>query len=249
MNTTSTQNRRLKSTLSVTAAAAGLTTALAGQADAAALNTDLVQNGGFETNPDTSWTRGTFSAPGAVGVGVYNYSQDFDNRADDVNFEGGSIVPPGNDPTSATDYYWSMNDGDISAFQAIDLSAGDTAATIAAGLGQYDISAYFTTYQTNEEFGRLTLEFLDNSSTVIGSAITFDDPNNDEWSLVGGTGAIPVGTVTAVITLDRSPLSGLTAGPDIYVDNVAFSVSEIPEPSSLALLGLAGLLMAQRRRG
>ena len=38
------------------------------------------------------------------------------------------------------------------------------------------------------------------------------------------------------------------SNPGFTVDVVSFSLTSVPEPSSLALLGLGGLLIARRRR-
>jgi hypothetical protein len=141
--------------------------------------------------------------------------------------------------------------------QTLDLSSGDTATTIAAGNGEYDIGGYFTNYSNDPEGGRLTLEFYDGNpgfdgsgATLLGSAIHFDDPNLDEWSQVGGTGAIDSSAQWARIVLQRDPATGGPGGPDVYADNITFQVNAVPEPSS-SLLALAGasLLVLRRRRG
>lgn len=232
--------------LSATVAAAGVTAALVLAANGATLNTNLVVNGDFETTTSpvavgasvTGWTGGNFGAASANIPFAYNYSAAYDNRLADA-------VPPGNIATSSTDYYWSMNGFDENAFQVIDLSTGPSGSLILGGTAEYDIRAFFTGYLSNLERGRLSLQFINASDTMIGSVTNFDAANTF-WNQVGGTGAIPTNAAKALITLTRNPASGLSSGPDVYVDNVSFSV--VPEPSA-SLLGLAGTgLLALRRK-
>ncbi|MGB0992909.1 MAG: PEP-CTERM sorting domain-containing protein [Akkermansiaceae bacterium] len=187
-------------------------------------------------------------------VFAYNYAQNYDDR------NGSGDVPPGNDSSSSTDFYFTLNAtaGDVAGIQTIDLSSGATATTIAAGNGVYDIRGYFTNYSTDAEGGRLTLEFYDGDpgadgtgATLLGSAINFDDTDLTEWTEIGGTGAIDSSAQWARIVLEQDPLTGTSGGgPDVYADNITFEVNAVPEPSS-SLLSLAGasLLVMRRRRG
>ena len=56
-------------------------------------------------------------------------------------------------------------------------------------------------------------------------------------------------TATFTLTFSGGPATNLTGGGhETIVDNIAITASEVPEPGSLALLGLGGLLIARRRR-
>jgi hypothetical protein len=170
---------------------------------------------------EAGWT----TADGAS-VFAYNYAQNYDDRNDLGD------VPPGNDPLSATNYYFSMNALDMAAVQNIDLSTGATASLISSGRALFDLEAYFTNYLNDVETGVLSLEFYDGDpgvggldANLVGEAVSYTDPNIDEWSLIGGSGEIPRGARWARLVLDQDLNIGSSGGPDVYVDNVSFQVT------------------------
>lgn len=236
--------------LSATAAAAGVTAALVLASAAATLNTNLVVNGDFESVTNTTtvgarvtgWTGGNFGTPSANTPFAYNYAAAYDNRL-------AGAVPAGNLATSNTDYYWSMNGFDENAFQVISLAAGATGTAILNGTAQYDIRAFFSGYRNDLESGRLSLQFINSSNVLIGSAINFD-ASNDFWNEVGGTGLIPTTAAAAVLTLTRNPAAGLSSGPDVYADNISFTVTAVPEPSAIliSVLGAGAVALRRKRR-
>lgn len=223
---------RLKN-LKASTAAAGVTMALAQAANGAELDTNLVVNGDFENvdplvsvSYDNAEISEGWTTSDGTSVFAYNYAQNYDDRNDLGE------VPPGNEATSSTDYYFSMNGSDVAGVQNIDLSSGASAALIASGNAEFDLAAYFTNYASDVEQGRLILEFYDGDpgvtgldASLIGEQISFLDPNIDEWTLIGGTGAIPAATKWARLLLDQEPTLGSSGGPDVYVDNVSFMVT------------------------
>lgn len=220
--------------LKATSAAAGVSMALAQASNAADLETNLVVNGDFENaDPLVSVSFGNseisegWTTVDGASVFAYNYAQNYDDRNDLGE------VPPGNDPFSSTDYFFSMNGSDVAAVQNIDLSTGATASLISSGRALFNLEAYFTNYLDDVETGWLTLEFYDGDpglggfdATLVGESTTYADPNIDEWSLIGGSGEIPQGAKWARIVLDLDPNLSSSGGPDVYVDNVSFQVTQ-----------------------
>lgn len=214
-------------------AAAGVAVALAQAAGGAELDTNLVINGDFENaDPLVSVSFGNseisegWTTSDGASVFAYNYAQNYDDRND------AGEVPPGNDPVSATDYYFSMNGSDVPAVQNIDMSTGASATLISSGGALFNLEAYFTNYLSDVETGRLTLEFYDGDpgvsgfdATLIGDPIEYDDPDIEEWTLIGGTAEIPREAKWVRILLGQNPDLGSSGGPDVYVDNVSFQVT------------------------
>lgn len=248
------ERREKLARLSALGTAAGVGLALVQASGAASLGVDLVVNGDFE-DVNAGVTAGfgaTELASGWVTTGggsafAYNYAQNYDDR------RGSGLVPPGNDPGSATDYYFTQNVTEEVTIQNIDLSSGATVAAISGGGAAYDVRGFFTNYLNDPEGGRLTLSFYDGDPGVdgsgaglVGSSVSFVDPDLDDWTEIGGTGLIDSGARWARLALDRDPNSGLAGGADVYVDNVSFTV--IPEPSSVLLAGLGSLFLLRRNR-
>jgi hypothetical protein len=240
--------------LSAVGTAVGVGLALTQASQAATVGVNLVVNGDFE---DVTGATAGFGASELASGWVssdggsafaYNYAQNYDDR------RGTGLVPPGNDPLSATDYYFTMNTTDLEIVQNIDLSSGETLSVVSSGLGEYDVRGFFTNYLNDEEGGRLTLSFydgdpgLDGSGANLLSGFTFDDLDIDAWTEVGGTGAIDPATTWARLAVGLNPGLGLSSGPDIYADNISFAVNVVPEPSAVLLAALGSLGLLRRNR-
>ena len=210
-------------------------------ANAASLDTNLLVDPGFEdVNTTTgaygslelnSWTDGTVTSNFTYASGQYDL---------------GGPLPGGGDR------YFTSNGGDDDkiapgqAAQNVDLSAGDTAAEIAAGTAAFNLSAFMTSY-AGSDVAHINVEFLDGGGGSLG-AFDIADADNSTWTLNSIAGAIPAGTVTARVSVYGDANA---SGPDGYLDNASFSVSQIPEPTSMALAGLglagAGVFFGRRR--
>lgn len=211
---------------------------------AAPLDTNLVVNSGFE-NVDISQPSGNGAVrildwSGLAGF-AYNYGQNYDN--------GGPLAGGGT-------YYFTPNAStgpipDITApgqfFQDIDVSTGASAAAIAAGLGHYNLSAFMSSYLNHGDFGNVHADFRNGVGASLDSALISDN-NTSTWTFISASGPIPVGTATVRLSAYGTPV---TFGPDGFIDNVSFSVSQVPEPSAAALVGVglsAFMIRLLRRR-
>lgn len=225
---------------------------------AANLNTNLVVNGDFE-NVDLAVT-GNYGGPlvlGWTGPNLFAYSHDGSSSSK-------GVVPDyadGADPPGAGHWYFTPNNTGGAAFtdvrepdvyfQNIDVSTGDTAAAITAGQARYNLSAYMSSYLNDNDNGNVRVDFLNSKSNSLGIA-TISDPDfgpDNVWSLSSLTGNVPVGTTTVKMSLYGTPRNG---GADGYIDNVVFSISRVPEPSTALIAGVvaaaAGLAFSGRRR-
>ncbi|MGB0993480.1 MAG: hypothetical protein ACPG32_13550, partial [Akkermansiaceae bacterium] len=230
--------------LSAMCAAAGVASALTQATQAASLATDLVVNGSFESVTAVTGSYGSLEVDGGwlesdgSSVFAYNYAQNYDDR------DGLNTVPPGNNAAASDDFFFTLNGGDAPGIQLIDLSTGDTATAIMAGNAMFDVRGFFTNYATDEEGGMLSVIFYDNHPQLgglqVGSTVSYTDSNLDEWTQIGGTGAIPSAALFVEIIIDQDPATNTTGGgADVYADNITFEVNAVPEPSS-GLLALGG---------
>ena len=217
--------------------------------DAAPLGSNLLENPGFETvgttlgtgayldDPNSSWmdglgtdyayTHASGFANGTLGTGgIYFFSSNFATGSPN---DGGDVLNPGE------------------VAQSVDVSTGDSAAAIAAGQAVVSLSGYFSSYADQGDIGIMHLEFRDVAGGPIGSPVLLSDSDTTQWTLESTSAPIPVGTASLYLSLFGEAVEG---GPDGYIDNVSLSLSQVPEPSSLLLIGLgcAGAGIASRRR-
>jgi hypothetical protein len=200
---------------------------------AANLNTDLVINGGFE-NVDLA-TTSTYNSPKILnwlGQSAFAYSHDGSSSNTGLvpNYAEGAAPP------ASGHWYFTPNVSvpEINApnlfYQDIAVAAGDTGNAIASGFAGFNLSAYMSSYGTNNDIARANVEFRSSSGAVLGSSLLSDsDPGPDNvWNLNTKTGVIPIGTSTVRLSLYGTPVNG---GPDGYIDNVGFQVSIVPLPA------------------
>ena len=202
---------------------------------AANLNTNLVVNNGFET-VNLAIT-GDYNGPLILN---WSGTQGFAYSHNGSSSNAG-VVPDyaeGADPPGAGNWYFTSNNAvpDINGpgqfYQDIDVSTGDTGTVIASGFAGYSMSAWISSYLNDTDIGHVHADFRNSSGTSLGTALVSDsDPGaNNVWNLNSGTGIIPIGTATVRLSVYGTRTSG-GAGPDGYIDNVDFRVSEVPLPA------------------
>jgi len=199
---------------------------------AADLNVNLVTNGDFET-VDPTTTATAYNSPLILnwsGIQGFAYSHDGSSSST-------GVVPDfadGADPPGAGHWYFTSNgsespndaNGPGQFYQDIDVSTGATGAAITSGFAGYSMSAYMTSYSNDNDFGNVHADFLNSGGTSIGSGLISDtDPGpSNVWSLTSGNGGIPVGTATVRLSVYGTAVN---FGPDGYIDNVAFQVTNV----------------------
>lgn len=224
--------------------AAAVTGVLPGVASAATLGQNLVLNPSFESigadpgNPAADW---------GGNLSTYAYS---------LNYTGPA-------PAGAGARYWFGGGADPLASQVFDLAGNITA--IDGGRIGYNLSAFFSTYLDQKDYGTIRLLFLDSSGSTIGLAsiggATFvgnlplvDNgvyPNAHSWGQDASAGLVPIGTRSVRMELDgdKDPTVGSTC--DSYIDLVNFQIVAVPEPGTVSLgvlgLGMAGWWTIRRR--
>jgi hypothetical protein len=222
-----------------TLVAAGLLVPAA--ASAASYDVNLVLNPSFEDG--SAWSA----------VHTYNYSQNYTGAA----------------PTGAGSRYWFGGAGTPNQVSTntrsqapLDLSAN--AADINAGRVTYDLSAFFSTYRTQNDYSVVRATFRDAANNPLGSASVGSEAfvaalpflNNGDyndargWAQDAASGLVPSGTNNVFIELIATKSAGGTA-IDSYTDLVDFQLhlAPIPEPGTLALAAIGGMgLLAWRFR-
>ncbi len=126
-------------------------------------------------------------------------------------------------------------------------------ASIDAGTATWDASAWVATYNgganPNAERVRIDIEFFSDA----GGTVSLGAASNileDTRAGAGTSGWLEISNNGTVVANARSfqITYGSVLGNDAYADNISFSITPVPEPSSTALLGLGGLALILRRR-
>jgi hypothetical protein len=197
-----------------------------GAVHAANLNENLVINGDFET-VDLA-TTSAYNSPRILnwsGPNGFAYSHDGSSS-------NAGVVPDyaeGADPPGAGHWYFASNlgvdknePGDF--FQDINVAGGDSGTVIAQGTAGFSVSAWMSSYDEDNDFGNVHLDFRNIGGSSLGTALLSDsDPGpGNVWNLNTATGAIPIGTTNVRLSIYGTPLNG---GPDVQVTNVLPALS------------------------
>jgi hypothetical protein len=192
---------------------------------AANLNTNLIVNGGFETVDF-----GTVNNNGLPLIQTWNnlgFAYSHDGSSGIPDYANGEPLVGG----GSWYFYPAASGGGGSAHhskataitQTIDLSAGPTATTIASGAATFNLSAFFSSYMTQQDYGVVQVDFRNSSNAVLGSGtVSPGQQALPEWTQFTSAGSIPVGTTSALVSAWGVPIS---AGSDGYMDNLDFQVS------------------------
>jgi hypothetical protein len=200
---------------------------------------------------------GGSGAGNAFGAGTYAYSLNY-TLPNTLTPSGGTTYGTGD--AAATTLRPAAN----SPFSL--LTGGITGPAIDAGTIVYSLSAQFSTYTTQNDFGQIRVTFLDGGNAPLGSPVVigslalvsglgsgqggppFNIAGVRDWAADTATGAVPVGARSASVEYLATRFQGTAA--DGYVDNVSLDIDVVPEPSTAltALLGGVWLMVRRPRR-
>lgn len=201
---------------------------------------NVITNGSAEAGPATAGgARGPLpSWNGIAGVGIYGATQWWE-------------IPEGS-WSDGTQFFHGGSEASNVITQVKVLDAADL-ATVDAGLGLYSMSGWFGGWLGQDDNATLVARFLDGggaalgTSDVLGGFLAADRNGLSSMLFDSTTGTIAAGTRSIEFVLTSTRVGGGTSN-DGVADNLQFTAEVIPEPGTLAVLGLAGLVAARRRR-
>jgi hypothetical protein len=238
----------LRRKLLATLVASGILAPVAAQG--ANLNVNLITNPGFE---DVDFgTLGGSNGPlilNWAGAG-FTYSHDGNSGVPDyANGDplagGGSwYFYPGSTATGGTPHHSLAT----AITQSIDVSTGDSATQISAGTAKFTLSAFFSSYQTQSDYGIVQVDFLNNASAVIGTGQVTPGPGAlESWTQFTSAGSIPVGTASVKVSSWGNLLVG--GGADGYTDNLDFRVTTTLPALSITVNRSTGAITLTNQTG
>lgn len=210
---------------------------------------NLLVNPGAEFGDSSGLGNGVVTVPGWTVTGnptVIAYGTPKNSWPTGISFQMPNLPPifsyPGTNqapPDSGTQFFGGGNVTSSTFTQTIDLSAVGEA--IDHDAVQFNLSGYLGGYLLDPSNASLQVQFLAENRTFLGSAEIGPVTNLDRWGLTGfkereTTGAIPIGTRSAVVTLSMNDLNpvyrGFTARyNNAYADNLSFTIeADIPAP-------------------
>lgn len=189
------------------AASLVLSMALATPGLAADLNTNLVVNAGFESLGNLIEPQ--YSLSNILGWDGPGYAQ---NHAA-AGWANGAPLAVGES------FYYAG--GGYAISQEISLATGDVASAIAAGRGEFELSAWFSGFSTQADFATVSVSFFDSNDAPLTNGLSISTPNPSAWNQDTHLGNVPWNADRARLTI-TSQGGGWADG---YVDNVVFQIA------------------------
>lgn len=210
--------------LIATLAAGGLIAPVASHA--ANLDVNLVVNGDFE-DVDFGVT-GNYGGPMVLNWDGMGFVYSHDGSGGVPNYANGVPLANGGSwyfaPGSSSELSEQHHSLATAITQTIDVSAGPSGTLIASGNAKFNLSAYFSSYGTQTDYGVVQVDFFNSSNALLASAsVSPGAVALDDWTQVTNAGNIPVGTSTVKVSSWAVLNQGGAA--DGYTDNIDFRVS------------------------
>ena len=203
---------------------------------ASSAQANLLVDPGFESNPLTPI--GNVLNPPTMPTGVWGH------ESSAITGSVGAVSP-----SSGLQMLSMTNAGAVStqAVQAVNVSSF---SGLINGGANFTLSADFNAAQPGA-IGGLLMQFFSGGGygSQIGSFVAGNinvDGNAAGWQTHSISGLIPVGTQTMLAQVYY--LNASLGGQAGFVDAADFSITAVPEPTTLAMMGLGGVLVALRQR-
>lgn len=201
---------------------------------------NLVANGGFETNDvvDDAFSPGAVANQASVTLTDWTVNDTVTNDTSNVSaFDGlfyvANAITGGVDPATTAAFEGTQ-------YVAFNSFQGPGTGSISQDLATAVGVEYIVEFSIAGAFGAQHSIIVDAGGI---NSLT-QNATNGEWT-THSFNFVATGTTTT-LTLSDNLGAGSTTDSDLLVDNI--SVTAVPEPGSMALLGLGGLLLARRRR-
>jgi hypothetical protein len=185
------------------------------------------------------------------GLPTYNYTANY-TLANSLASPGAKYAHGGNPAGGGEVAFQQSFSGPVLSLTTL----GYSNATVDSGTLSLNLTAQFSTYQSQNDYALVTVRFLDALGVDLGAAVSIGSSafvtqlpgggGSRGWGETSLSGAIPVGTrsLSLGLTEVKTPQGAYTDG---YVDNV--SVAVVPEPGTWLLCvagAAAGLIRRQR---
>jgi hypothetical protein len=161
------------------------------------------------------------------------------------------LTSPGPDNRGQNLFYGGGDRGSTSASQLIDVS--NLASSIDAAESTFTLSGWLGGYTENRDNASLEISFLSQNNQSLGEA-TIASPTPEQRNNTTGLffqsvdGLVPTGTRQINVALNMNYVSGRVN--DAYADNLSLVLTQVPEPSTsaLLLLGISSVMVWRLRR-